>query len=78
MLKLKISILGSLLAVLLAGCASSYTPQPPPTFITGSNGAKYYPYGNTWDQEGEAYYYDGSTYYRRGITYFSDGNAYRE
>lgn len=74
-----------LAVALLSGCASGacctvngqeYYSQSP-TFITGSNGNKYFPYGNSSSEEGEAYYYDRSTYYRKGVTYYSDGDAYR-
>lgn len=85
--KYKVGLFVSLfMTTLLTGCAShraccganqDYYMQESPTFITASNGGKYFPYGNTSTEEGEAYYYDRSTYYRKGITYYSDGNAYR-
>lgn len=86
MQKVKIGIFAVLVA-LCSGCSSSQCcsnggwgppDMPSPTFITASNGGKYFPYGDTSDQEGEAYYFDRSTYYRRGMTYYSDGNAYRD
>ncbi len=83
----KLGLLTSIMGViLLSGCsnrsccgAGDYQAylQESPTFITASNGTKYFPYGDSATEEGEAYYYDRSTYYREGVTYDPNGVTYR-